>query len=120
MEYFTVRNTIILALVQVGVTVGGVLGAVTVRKMYTTFRAQPSSATNLVADYGFLVLALPVAWFVLAMLAFRRDTEKDAHGSLGSGAIVLGVFLLALLLMGAWAGAIGPWLYLMNPGFSLG
>jgi len=60
--YFTTRNTVILALVQVGVIVLGVLAAGAAHKWYTTFNMRLPSSTILVAEYGFLALVLPLAW----------------------------------------------------------
>ena len=100
MNYFTTRNTVILGLVQVGIIVLGVLAAGTVCKWHTTFNmTRPLAATIYFADYGFLVLALPLAWVTMALLMQRQKANTEEANSLlafSSGIVVL---LLVTLLV---------------------
>src|SRR4051794_35229468 len=78
-EFFTLRNTAIMGLVQVGMIVAGVLGAGAVYKWYTSVGLTPPSQTALLSEYGFLALVLPVAWTAWALYALYRweSSEKN-------------------------------------------
>ncbi|HWG46515.1 MAG TPA: hypothetical protein VN688_27380 [Gemmataceae bacterium] len=96
--FFTVRNIVILALIQVGVIVAGVLGAGACHKWYTTFNLLPPLETRLVSEYGFVALLLPVVWAAIALRAVRcEDESANLRWYAGLG----GVVLLFLLLVGA-------------------
>jgi hypothetical protein len=111
MNYFTIRNTVILALVQVGVVVAGVLAAGAAYKWYATFNLKPPSLTALLADYGLLALVLPLAWVALALQALRRGEDWDDRKLL---AIWSGILLLLLLLLGVGYVAVRPLLRLIG------
>lgn len=73
----SVRNTVLVALMQVGVIVGGVLGA---GVFYKT-----AAATNLklpwtilaLVTYGGFGLCLPLVWVMVALLIRRRPDVAD-------------------------------------------
>jgi hypothetical protein len=98
-----------LALTQVGVIVAGALGAGACHKMYTTFSLRPPPATALAAEYGFLALALPLAWVVVALESARRGGE---YRGLAGWVFPSGIALLLVLLLGAWQAAAWPFLRL--------
>src|SRR5262249_15489782 len=77
-EYFTVRNTVILALVQVGVIVAGVLAARACQKWSATLAFPVRRPTALLAEYGFLALALPLAWAAAALYVQRRPRRPPS------------------------------------------
>ena len=110
-EYFTVRNTVILALVQVGVIVAGVLAAGACQKWCATLAFPVRRPTALLAEYGFLALALPVAWAAAALYVQRRSEEP---GAAAATAFLAGLLLLALLLLGVGHAAVAPLLRLMG------
>jgi hypothetical protein len=104
-EYFTVRNTVILALTQVGVIVAGVLTAGACQKWNATLFHFPARRdTELLAEYGFLALVLPLAW--AAALYLLRQSEDP--GAAGVTAFSSGVLLLVLLLLGVVYAAVAP------------
>ena len=111
MEYFTLRNTAIMGLAQVGVIVAGVLAAGACHKWYATLGLSPPSSTALLAEYGFLALVLPVVWVTLAVQALRRTTDSGAPQWL---AVSSGVVLLLLLLLGIGYAAVQPLLRLLG------
>jgi hypothetical protein len=116
-QYFTLRNTAIMGLVQVGIVVAGVLGAGAVHKWYTTVGLSPPSPTALLSQYGYLALGLPIAWTALALVALYRCDPAEDNGFLP---VTSGVALLVLCLFGTWYGAVSPFLRLLTCSCSLG
>jgi hypothetical protein len=110
-EYFTLRNTAILGLAQVGVIVAGVLAAGACHKWYATFGLRPPSSTALLAEYGFLALVLPVVWVMMAVQALRRTTNP---GALQWLAFPSGIVLLLVLLLGIGYAVVQPFLRLLG------
>jgi hypothetical protein len=111
MDYFTTRNTVILALVQVGVIVLGVLGAGAAHKWSTTFNIRLPSSTIFVAEYGFLALVLPVAWVTVALLSMRRDAESENAKPL---VFYSGILLLLVLLLTVGCAGVRPLAWLLG------
>ena len=111
MEYFTTRNTVILALVQVGVVVLGVLAAGASCKWSTTFNMRLPSSTILVAEYGFLALVLPLAWVTVALLTMRRGAESENAKPL---VFYSGILLLLVLLLSVGCAGVRPLAWLLG------
>jgi hypothetical protein len=110
-EYFTLRNTVILALVQVGTVVAGVLAAGAAHKWYTTAGVRPPRSTTLVAEQGHLALSLPVAWAAVALAVLRREDDYEAPRLVVFSS---GVLVLLLLLLGVLHSSAGPLLRLLG------
>jgi hypothetical protein len=111
MGYFTARNIAILALIQVGVIVVGVLAAMVTLKWRSTFSASSGSWTNTLAGYGWLAILLPAAWATLALCILARE-ESSSHARV---LVVLGGFLLLVALLWiTWMAAIREWLALVG------
>jgi hypothetical protein len=106
---FTVRNAVLVALAQAGVVVAGALGAGAAHKWYATFGLRPPATTAVVADLGFLALAVPVVWAALALRAVLAGDEEDGPKWLAFGS---GAAVLFLLLLGAWHASAWPLLRL--------
>lgn len=106
MEYFTLRNAAIAGLVQIGIVVAGVLAAGACLKWSATTGLPPPRRTVLVAEYGFLALALPLAWTSAAAVALRRAE----HGDFEATGVVFftGGGLVVVLLTVACHAAFGP------------
>jgi len=103
----TYKNIAILGLTQIGVVVFGVLGAGATYKLDATFGVTQTSATKFATEYGFLFLALPSAWIVVAMIVQHRlENEDDGPEVLTA---LTGVIVLLLLIVGAVAAAVAPW-----------
>ena len=113
MGYFTSRNLVLLALVQIVVLVAAILGASAAHKWHTTFRAFEPAWTQILMGYGWLGLLLPVAWLTLALCAFA---DKRMSENARFWAVYSGFLLLILFLVAAWLGAIWPLLRLMGVG----
>ena len=106
MDYFTTKNTVIVALAQIGVIVAGILAAGACHKWHTQAALPPPSSVTAVADYGFLALVFPLAWLVTALQINRRHKE--------SAIATIGVFLSGIMtllcgLIGVWYAVISPW-----------
>lgn len=114
MEYFTTRNTVIVALAQVGVIVAGVLAAGAAHKWYAVPGVKLPSSTVLLAEYGYIALVLPVAWATVALLIMRQNYDSEAPRWL---AFFSGIVVVLLLLFGVWQAAARPLLRVMS-GFS--
>ena len=114
MNFYTTRNLVILALVQIVVITLGVLAAGTCVKWMAQFNmVGPSRELELICDFGWLALALPIVWVTLALWEFRRETEDDTRKV---WYVLAGVLLLALLIYGSWHYSVGPWVRLMSCG----
>jgi hypothetical protein len=106
------KNIAILGLVQVGVVVAGVLGAGSTYKAWTTFGIPLTQATTFATEYGFVVLAVPVVWIAAAMIVQHRLAETDDGPEVITA--TSGVFVLLVLLVGAFQAAALPWLRLLS------
>jgi hypothetical protein len=109
-------NIAIVGLLQVGVIVSATLGAGSVYKMSTTFGFRIPAATQFAADYGFVVLLVPMLWITVAMALQSRDEHGDAPEAM---TFVSGVGVLLLLLVGAFVAAVIPLFRILSPGCSL-
>jgi hypothetical protein len=112
MEYFTTRNNVILALVQTAVIVFGVLGAGAAYRWYANLSIAPPISINLFADYGMLMMVLPLAW-ITATLSIEWSDTPDFYRII---AFWSGVLLLLLLLLGVWYAVAKPFLRLAGSG----
>ena len=106
MQFFTARNLVILALVQIGAITAGVLAAGVSVKWMTEFNlCGPRGELEYICDFGWVALAIPVVWASVALWEFRRETEDDSRKL----AIALaGWLLLALLIYGSWHYSVWP------------
>jgi hypothetical protein len=112
MDYFTVRNTVILALVQVGVITTGVLAAGATRKWYTSFRMSLPQTTIWLAEYGWLAMVLPLLWVTVALVILNDKGSSDERRL---GAVFGGVALLIFLLAAVFFYAVLTWLVVVLP-----
>jgi hypothetical protein len=97
-EYFTLRNTAILGLTQVGVIVAGVLAAGAAQKWRTEFNIMLPRSTVLAAEQGHFVLVVPLVWTAVALWTLRPGDHDEARVV----AFCAGVLVLILLLAGVW------------------
>ena len=117
MEFYTVRNTAILALTQIGVITIGVLAAGATIKWYdSAMMLRPSSATTLAAECGHWLLVVPLLWAAVALWRLNRAKADENPELL---VLLTGFVLLLVQLAGVWLAAAGPFLRTMC-GLSLG
>ena len=108
MNFFTARNLVILALVQMGVVTAGILAAGAYVKWMTEFHlCGPLRELELICDFGWIALLLPIAWASVALWEFRRDTDDDSRKVV---VLIAGSLLLAVLMYGSWRYSLFSWL----------
>jgi hypothetical protein len=105
-EYFTARNTVILALVQEGVNTLGVLTAGLNYKWHSTSQVSVPTQTEAFCVFGPIALILPLIWVIYAYRILQRDNSTEAARIV---AVASGVLLLFSLLGVVWYAAIAPW-----------
>ena len=108
---FTIQNAVIVALLQAGVIVVGVLATGVTLKFWgeSLPGEQVPIFAALLADYGFLALSIPLVWITLVMRLRRRtDISEDAKAL----AFWSGVVLLIALIVLIGYGTVRPWLNL--------
>jgi hypothetical protein len=93
---FTVYNATLVAVMQVGVIVAGVLAAGLWHKFATDSRMGMPFPTSLIYHYGTIGFAIPFIWITCALLLRGRDKVSDEIKSL---ACWFGVFILIALVV---------------------
>ncbi len=91
---FTIYNATLVAVMQVGVIVAGVLASGLWHKLSTGSGAAMPFAAGLLYNYGMVGFALPLAWLTVALLLRRSPNVSDDVKGLAFG---LGVLLLIAL-----------------------
>ncbi len=99
MNYFTRRNVAILALLQIGVIVFGVLAAGVTLKYHAEFKVFDADSARLWVNYGWFALPLPIIWVILAAYILAGEEWSDR---IKLCAFFSGVVLLAILVVMVW------------------
>jgi hypothetical protein len=108
---FTVRNTVIVAVMQVGVIVAGVLASGLIRRF---FGDMPMPwMTILFYDYGVFLFLIPLTWAMCALLAHRREDISDDTKDVW---FALGIVVLLTLVESVFAADVIPFFRGMNLG----
>jgi hypothetical protein len=107
---FTVRNTVRVAIMQVGVLVAGILASGLCHRLAAVNGISLSWPPVLLYNYGILGLAIPLIWTALALILHRRSEISDELKAL--------VFLSGILLLVAFAAFVlyadvSPWFHFM-------
>ncbi|HTV42971.1 MAG TPA: hypothetical protein VMF08_20570 [Candidatus Sulfotelmatobacter sp.] len=110
----SIRNTVVVALMQVGVIVAAVLAAGVCHKVWTTREWAVPSPVALLYNHGVAGLLIPLAWVTgAAVLQTRSSVSEDARVLM----FWLGVLVLIALIIFAAYADISPWLvFLRNAG----
>ena len=100
---FTTANAVLIAVVQVGIIVGSVLGAGLWRKI---LEGKPlPSVTEFLIQYGVLLLGVPLVWISWAgWVRIRKDTAEEVKNLAFLSGIVM---VVALLVLGGY-GVLSP------------
>jgi hypothetical protein len=78
MNYFTARNLVILALVQMALIAATILGAGATYKTYKSMDFLGRSIPWIVhfwCDYGWWTAILPILWFFLCFHEFQKENS---------------------------------------------
>ena len=95
MGYFTRRNTAILALIQIGIVVAGVLAAGAACKWWQQ-STHPPSSLEFVARYGWLALLVPMTWITVTLILQSRAEDEGVAILI---AYLSGIIVIVLLLV---------------------
>ena len=108
----TVKSTVYLSLVQVTVTVFGILTAATSQKIASVSGRVQFFSSELLMDIGLVLLSLPLIWITLAStVRLSSHIPDDAKRSF----FVSGLLLLGILVVLASYGVVRPWTMPMAP-----
>ena len=105
-----IRNLVLIALMQVGVIVGGILGAGVFYKLAAVTHAQLPRPILALVTYGGFGLGLPLIWITTALLIRRRpDVAQEVKQ------LVHWLGLALLIGLGAFMiyADVTPWLGIM-------
>ena len=91
---FTIYNATLVAVMQVGVIVAGVLASGLWHKFATTSNMAMPFPAGLLYSYGMVGFLIPFAWLTFALLLRRSPVVSDDVKGLGFG---LGIFVLIAL-----------------------
>lgn len=106
---FKDRNTLLVALLQVGVIIAGTLGAGVSRRLLAALGVSILPLSNtLLMNYGLAALGIPLVWGILALALRQRP-----HISENLKALVLFSGILILLLLVAMIAQVilAPWIH---------
>lgn len=111
----SIRNTVVVALMQVGVIVAGVLAAGICHRVWIASNMPEPSLVALLYNHGVAGLLIPLAWVTgAAVLQTRSNVSDDARILM----FWLGVLvLIALIIFTAYAD-ISPWLTSFDVGMA--
>jgi len=97
---FTILNAARLALMQVGVLTLGVLGAGLHRKFDTMSGWQPPPLIQVLTDYGFISLVIPLVWITVAARVHRMEVSEAAKNVVFlSGVVLVAVLIIFFLIV---------------------
>jgi hypothetical protein len=105
---FHIKNAVLVAIMQTGVIVGGVLGAGTSYKVWKTFSGLDTvpSSISLLMNLGPLALVVPPVWIASVLVLRLRPEVSDDAKSLAFTTGIIILLALGLLMGGA---IITPW-----------
>lgn len=100
MNYLTIRNAAVLAMLQLGAISATALTAALVLRWHSAIGLAEPLSIRQIADHGWYCLLVPVAWFIVTYQILGRDDSSDRARGLAalSGVLLLAVFLLAACL----------------------
>jgi len=107
----SIRNAVIVAILQVGVIVAGVLAAGLCYRAWMSSNMPPPPLITLLYDHGVAGLAIPLAWVTGAAILHTRSSVSDDVRTL---MFWLGVLVLVALTIFALYTDVSPWLTLMT------
>ena len=112
MPALSVKSTVYVSLVQVAITVFGVLAAATSQKVASVVGHEQVFTNDMLMDLSLAFLLLPLVWItVMSVVRIRGDVSDDMKRSM----FVSGFLLLALLFLWGACATMAPWTAPMAP-----
>ena len=106
------KSTVYVSLVQVAITVFGVLAAATSQKVASVTGHQEIFTNDMLMDLSLVFLLLPLVWItVVSAVRIRGDVSDDMKRLL----FVSGFVLLGLLVVWAACATVVPWTAPLTP-----
>ena len=110
----SIRNTVVVAILQVGVIVVGVLAAGLCHRVWMSRDWPPPPLIALLYNHGIAGLVIPLAWIIGAATLHTRPGVSDDVRAL---MFWMGVLVLVALIFFALYADVSPWLqFLRNAG----
>lgn len=107
----SIRNTVVVALLQVGVIVAAVLAAGICHRVWMSRGWPPPPLVALLCSYGVIGLLVPLAWIAgAAVLHIRTGVSEDVRVLM----FWLGVLVLIALAAFALYADVSPWLMFLK------
>lgn len=107
---FTIRNAALVAIMQVGVIVAGVLGAGLCHKAWSSSGMPMPLPVELLVNYGVFGFSIPLGWAACALSLRSRPEISDDVKNL---VFWLGVLLLIALVISVLYADVTPWFRVM-------
>jgi hypothetical protein len=105
---FTVRNTLVVAIMQVGVIVAGTLASGLCHRLFAGTNIPMPWPAALLYSYGIVGFSIPLSWATVALLVERRTKVSDDLKML---VFLSGIAILILLVFFVIDADVGPWLH---------
>jgi hypothetical protein len=103
----SIRNTVVVAIMQVGVIVAGVLGAGIGHNIWARDNRPIPLLVAVLYGYGVVGFFIPLAWsFGAVMLQLRSDVSDDVKSLI----FWIGVLILIALIIFVVYADVSPWL----------
>lgn len=103
---FSIGNILIVALMQVGVIVTGVLASGLCHKIWANSGIAMPRAAAFLYHYGVVCFSIPIVWAAFALIVLRRPEIRD---EIKGTAFWFGVLVLLLLIGFVWHADVSPW-----------
>lgn len=105
---FTVRNTVILAVMQVWVIVAGTLASGLCHRMFVGANIPLPWPVTLLYSYGVMGFTIPLAWATIALLVERQARLSDDFKNV---VFLSGIAILISLIFFVIYADVTPWLH---------
>jgi hypothetical protein len=113
----SIRNIVVVAIMQVAVIVAGVLAAGVCHRLFASQNMPLPMGVTLLYANGVLGFLIPLAWSILTVvLQLRADVSDDLRALM----FWFGVFVLLVLVVLCLFVDVPPWLQVMFAGNHLG
>jgi hypothetical protein len=103
-----IKNTVVVAIMQVGIIVAGMLAAAICHKVFTSNNMAMPLPAAMLYSYGLIGFFIPVVWGPVAVVLQLRTTVSDGIKSL---LFWLGVLMLIMMTVFIVYADVTPWFH---------